>query len=114
MPDLSDFASMVGNLKLFLIYLVLLSTLAALGEEVDYRGYLMNRVAGVFGETKVGWIVSLVVVSVVFGCGHIDQGGDSDVRECLERAAARGTLSGLRPESHGAGHCTCYVGYPGF
>jgi membrane protease YdiL (CAAX protease family) len=45
-----------------------------LGEEVDYRGYLMNRVAGVFRETKVGWIVSLVVVSVVFGCGHLDQG----------------------------------------
>jgi membrane protease YdiL (CAAX protease family) len=56
MPDLSDFGDMVGNLKVFLIYLVLVWTLGALGEEIDYRGYLMNRVAGVFRETKQpGW-----------------------------------------------------------
>jgi membrane protease YdiL (CAAX protease family) len=74
MPDLSDFAGMVGNLKLFLIYLVLIWTLGALGEEIDYRGYLMNRVAGVFRDTKTAWVLSLIVVSVVFGCGHLDQG----------------------------------------
>jgi uncharacterized protein len=74
MPDLSDFAGVAGNLKVLLIYLVLIWTLGPLGEEVDYRGYLMNRVAGVFRETKAAWIVSLVAVSVVFGCGHLDQG----------------------------------------
>jgi uncharacterized protein len=74
MPDLSDFAGMVGNLKVFLIYLVLVWTLGALGEEIDYRGYLMNRVAGLFRETKAAWIVSLIVISVVFGCAHLDQG----------------------------------------
>jgi len=47
MPDLSDFNDMVGNWKVFLIYLVLVWTLGALGEEIVYRGYLMNRVAGV-------------------------------------------------------------------
>jgi membrane protease YdiL (CAAX protease family) len=74
MPDLSDFAGVVGNLKVLLIYLVLIWTLGPLGEEIVYRGYLMNRVAGVFRETKAAWIVSLVVISVVFGCGHLDQG----------------------------------------
>jgi len=74
MPDLSDFADMTGNLKIFLIYLVLVWTLGALGEEIDYRGYLMNRVAGMFRETKAAWVVSLIVVSIVFGCGHLDQG----------------------------------------
>lgn len=74
MPDLSDFANMVGNLKLFLIYMLLLWTLGALGEEIDYRGYLMNRVAGVFRETKAAWVLSLIVVSIVFGCAHLDQG----------------------------------------
>ena len=74
MPDLSDFADMVGNLKLFLIYLVLVWTLGALGEEIVYRGYLMNRMADVFRNTKLAWIVSLVVISVVFGCAHLDQG----------------------------------------
>jgi uncharacterized protein len=34
----------------------------------------MNRVAGVFRDTKVAWVLSLIMVSVVFGCGHLDQG----------------------------------------
>jgi len=74
MPDLSDFADVVGNLKLFLIYFALVWTVGPLGEEIVYRGYLMNRFAGLFRDTKLAWIASLVVVSVVFGCGHIDQG----------------------------------------
>jgi membrane protease YdiL (CAAX protease family) len=74
MPDLSDFNDMVGNLKLFLIYTVLLWTLGALGEEIVYRGYLMNRLAGAFRGSKAGWIFSLLAVSVVFGCAHLDQG----------------------------------------
>ena len=74
MPDLSDFAGMVGNLKLFLIYFVLVWTVGPLGEEIIYRGYLMNRFAGLFRDSKPAWIASLIVISVVFGCGHIDQG----------------------------------------
>jgi membrane protease YdiL (CAAX protease family) len=74
MPDLSDFADMVGNWKVFLIYLVLVWTLGALGEEIVYRGYLMNRAAGLFRNTRAASVVSLIVVSVVFGCGHLDQG----------------------------------------
>src|SRR5437016_5780052 len=46
MPDLSDFADLVGNLKLLLVYLALVWVLGALGEELVYRGYLMNRAAG--------------------------------------------------------------------
>ncbi len=74
MPDLSDFADMAGNFKQFLFWVVLVWVLGALGEEIDYRGYLMNRVAGVFRDTKAAWVVSLIVVSIVFGCGHLDQG----------------------------------------
>ncbi len=74
MPDLSDFVSLAGNWKLMLFYLVLVWTLGALGEEIVYRGYLMNRVAGVFRNTKTAWLVSLIAVSIVFGCAHLDQG----------------------------------------
>ena len=83
MPDLSDFADMVGNLKIFLIYLVLVWTMGALGEELVYRGYLMNRVAGVFREWKGAWVVSLIAVSVVFGCGHLDQGATGMIENVL-------------------------------
>ncbi len=74
MPDLSDFESVVGNLKLTVIYLLLAWILAAFGEELVYRAYLMNRMAGVFRGTRSAWVVSLVVISVVFGCSHIGQG----------------------------------------
>jgi hypothetical protein len=74
MPDLSDFTAVHGNLRVTLFYLLLTWTLAAFGEEMVYRGYLMNRVAGLFSGTQAGWIASLVVISVLFGCAHIDQG----------------------------------------
>jgi membrane protease YdiL (CAAX protease family) len=74
MPDLSNVTGVQGNLRLTLIFVVLSWALAALGEELVYRGYLMNRVAGVFGSASAAWIISLVVISVVFGCSHIDQG----------------------------------------
>jgi uncharacterized protein len=74
MPDLSDFSGLVGNWKQTLIFIVLLWVLAGLGEEVVYRGYLMNRFAGLFRNTRAAWIVSLFVISIVFGCSHLDQG----------------------------------------
>ena len=83
MPDLSDFADLVGNLRLLLIYLALVWVLGALGEELVYRGYLMNRVAGLFRNPKLAWTVSLVVVSVVFGCAHLDQGSTGMVENIL-------------------------------
>jgi membrane protease YdiL (CAAX protease family) len=84
MPDLSDFASLAGNLKLLLIYLALVWVLGALGEELVYRGYLMNRVAGLFRNAKVAWTVSLIVVSVAFGCAHLDQGSTGMVENIVD------------------------------
>jgi len=83
MPDLSDFANLVGNVKLLLIYLALVWVLGALGEELVYRGYLMNRIAGLFRNTRAAWTVSLVAVSVAFGCAHIDQGSTGMVENIL-------------------------------
>lgn len=83
MPDLSDFADMVGNWKMFVLFLLLIWTLGVLGEEIVYRGYLMNRVSGVLRDTKAAWVLSLIVVSVVFGCGHIDQGWTGMIENIL-------------------------------
>jgi len=73
-PDFSDLGELHGNWKLLLLFVALSWTLAAFGEEMVYRGYLMNRVAGVFRNPKLAWTVSLMVVSFAFGLGHIDQG----------------------------------------
>jgi membrane protease YdiL (CAAX protease family) len=73
-PDLETFRMLTGNIKMTLLFIALSWTLAAFGEELFWRGYLMNRVADVFGRTRTTWIVSLVIVSGVFGLAHGYQG----------------------------------------
>jgi membrane protease YdiL (CAAX protease family) len=73
-PDLEDFRPLMGNLKLTLIFVALAWTVAAFGEEMVYRGYLMNRVADLFHRTRRAWIISLIVVHVAFALAHAYQG----------------------------------------
>ena len=74
LPDVSQFAPLIGNTFFLFISLILSWTLAAFGEELVYRGYLMNRFADLVGSTRAGWLVSLVVVSILFGVSHLYQG----------------------------------------
>ncbi len=73
-PDLELFHSIHGNLKATLIYMALVWPFAAFGEEMVYRGYLMNRVADLFNRSRRAWIVSLLAVHVGFGLAHGYQG----------------------------------------
>jgi len=73
-PDLSNFAAVNGNLRFALVIIALLWVLAAFGEELVYRGYLMNRVADLGRGTSTGWIVSLFLISTLFGFAHYQQG----------------------------------------
>lgn len=84
MPDLSAVDSVRGNWKYLLLFLALTWTLAAFGEEMIYRGYLMNRIAGLFREPKLAWMVSLVAVSFVFGLAHIGQGVTGQVENMID------------------------------
>jgi hypothetical protein len=88
--DLSDFRPLVGNAALLLVVLAVNWTLAAFGEELAYRGYLMSRVAGLAGGTRAAWVASLVGVSALFGWGHVDQGLTGQVQ-----AAYDGLVLGL-------------------
>ena len=82
-PNLEDFRPLIGNLKLTLIFLALAWALAAFGEEMVYRGYLMNRVADLFNRMRRAWIVSLIVVHVAFGLAHAYQGWTGAIDEGL-------------------------------
>lgn len=72
--DLSQFAPVKENVFLLVFFLVLVWTLAAFGEELVYRGYLMNRVAELAGGSSRAWALSLLLVSVLFGAAHLYQG----------------------------------------
>jgi membrane protease YdiL (CAAX protease family) len=82
-PDLDLFRAVTGNIKTTLLFIALSWTLAALGEELVWRGYLMNRVADVFDPTPAGWIGSLVTVSIAFGLAHGYQGLTGWIEEGL-------------------------------
>jgi uncharacterized protein len=89
-PHFEEFRELTGNLKLALISFALVWTLAAFGEEMVYRGYLMNRVADLMNRTRVAWIISLITVQVGFGLAHGYQGIVGVIDEGLQ-----GTLLGL-------------------
>jgi membrane protease YdiL (CAAX protease family) len=80
-PDLSSFSAVQGNFKFALLMIGLLWILAAFGEELVYRGYMMNRVADLGGGTRIAWIVSLVLISALFGFSHYQQGLTGGVEE---------------------------------
>jgi membrane protease YdiL (CAAX protease family) len=82
-PDLALFRQLTGNLKLTLLFIGLSWTLAAFGEEMFWRGYLMSRVAGLFGSARGRWAISLILTSVVFGLAHGYQGVTGWVEESL-------------------------------
>ena len=82
-PDLQVFHGLTGNLKLTMISLGLIWALAAFGEEMVYRGYLMNRVADLLNRTRGAWIVSLIAVHVGFGLAHAYQGVTGVIDEGL-------------------------------
>ena len=63
-----------GHVWVALKWLGLIWTFAAFGEEISYRGYLVNRAADAGGRSKAAYWVAVVAVSVLFGYGHFYKG----------------------------------------
>jgi CAAX protease family protein len=74
-PDVSDLRPLVGKLGLLGIFLLLNWTLAAFGEELAHRGYVMNRLADLGHGSGAAWVIALVASSVLFGWGHRESQG---------------------------------------
>ena len=64
MPTVPRVLSMFGLIWAF----------AAFGEEMGYRGYLLNRASEAGGRTKAADILALLLVSDLFGIGHYYKG----------------------------------------
>ena len=63
-----------GNPVAALRWLLLVWTFAAFGEEIAYRGYLVNRAADVGGRSRAAWWVAVLLGAVLFGYGHYYKG----------------------------------------
>jgi membrane protease YdiL (CAAX protease family) len=72
--DVSDFAGIQGNVGMLAAFVLLSWTLAAVGEELAYRGYILTRITDVIGSTRVGVVLAVGISSLLFGLAHSEQG----------------------------------------
>ena len=69
------FQGLMGHPGRLIAYLVVVVWLgAALGEELQMRGFVLNRLAELFGRGKVGWGAAVVTQAMIFGSLHVYQG----------------------------------------
>jgi membrane protease YdiL (CAAX protease family) len=66
--------AITGNIKYALLALLFVWTFAAFGEEFVYRGYLLARAAELSKNSRIAYLIGIVVVSVLFGYGHYYKG----------------------------------------
>ena len=89
-PDLHELQRLVGNAQLLILGIVLAWILAAFGEEMVWRGYLLNRIAGILGESRSGWIASAILISLLFGLAHFPQGTTGIIENIIVGAILAG------------------------
>jgi membrane protease YdiL (CAAX protease family) len=80
--DLSAFGE-PGDTRSFLTWLAEAWTLAAFGEEMVFRGYLIGRVSGLMGNTAIGQVVAVASSSLLFGLAHRYQGWAGSVATAI-------------------------------
>jgi len=85
--DLGDFKDLEGNLGLLVALLALSWTLAAVGEETAYRGYVQTRMVQLFGSGRAAVVAAVVVSSLLFGLAHTEQGFVGVVATAIDAVA---------------------------
>jgi len=63
-----------GNLNHYLLYLLLGWIIGGFCEEIIFRGYVVKRLAIIFGDTDKAWFISAFIASIGFGFMHYYQG----------------------------------------
>ena len=72
--DVSAFAAMKGNLLQLVVFLTFMWLLAAIAEEVIWRGFVFRTLGTSLGGGRWAWVVALVSSSAIFGALHLYQG----------------------------------------
>ena len=72
--DLSALDGIRGSFINYVFFVLIMWVFAAFGEEFLYRGFFMKRLAVIFGNTNKAWMVSAIVISILFGTAHYYQG----------------------------------------
>jgi membrane protease YdiL (CAAX protease family) len=59
-----------GNLPMYLLWLMIVWTTAAFGEEMFFRGYLVTRLQTAFSDIRFGTALAVIISALLFGCAH--------------------------------------------
>jgi membrane protease YdiL (CAAX protease family) len=73
-PDFSALGAIQGHPWVLAKYLVIIWTTAAFGEEIVFRGFLIPRIAQVYGDTWPAKLGAIVTAAIFFGAAHAYQG----------------------------------------
>lgn len=71
-PDKVDkrWGDVEGNLGKYLLWLAIVWTAAAFGEEMFFRGYLVTRLRTAFGDGRLAGLLAILLAAAFFGYGH--------------------------------------------
>jgi membrane protease YdiL (CAAX protease family) len=72
--DFSQFREVQGSWQVLILWLAISWILGAFGEEMVFRGYLLNRSLDLFGLSWPGHVASVLLNAAVFGALHRSQG----------------------------------------
>lgn len=72
--DVSPFVGLRGNPGMLALLLLATWLLAAVGEELAYRGYVLSRARELLPPGRGGAVTAVVLVSLLFGLAHTEQG----------------------------------------
>lgn len=72
--DQSEYNPLIGNLPLLLLALTSAWTNVAFGEELLFRGFLINALGRLLQQTRASKVVAVVGSSVIFGLAHLAWG----------------------------------------
>lgn len=74
-PGAGAFAFLEGNLPVFIGFMILVVWgTAAFGEEMMFRGFLLNNLQALFGGGSIAMILAIIGQAILFGLGHGYQG----------------------------------------
>jgi membrane protease YdiL (CAAX protease family) len=62
--DISSLDGLRGNFISYVIFIVFMWVMAAFGEELFYRGFLLKRIAQMLGDTNKTWIIGAFISAI--------------------------------------------------
>lgn len=82
--EMSAYVELKGNAEMLLLLLAYSWIIAAIGEEIAYRGFFQNRIISLFTNKGLGTLIAIGMTSLLFGFMHSEQGISGMITTALD------------------------------